>query len=227
MLQFVLLFFSFLPITLFIHNKLYGILDVNDEYGKYIAFLIMFCLLIPFCNTSNKAKWWILGVAHGMAHLIHPAFYGITYNTNYTPLWDYIIHAVSCLTIYEYHRTNFSKILSYVVFYSTLLVGYYAHCVPTFMTSLTWRFLSAGGVLGSTYHMLTLNTISEYQNKFQIYMATLVIFFLPYIGYTDYSFIPYWDKIMNDTGLFQLWFWNYFVVTEISHVILKCRVNKN
>lgn len=209
-LGYLALFFSVLPITLYA-NDIISNLIVGQEYGRHLGFLMMYLLLLPFCNTTNKKKWWVFAVLHGMAHIVHPAFYGTTPNSDYTPFWDYIVHATSCLFIYDYHRTPLSKYVGFAVFYSTLIVGYYAHCDKSFLETTLWRILSAGGVLGSMYHMLLLDSNTDNL----MYITCVLIWFGPYFGYTNMDFIPTWDYAMNSLGLFNLWFWNFFVTLEI------------
>lgn len=208
------LFFTLLPLTLLL-NDVITLMIQGHEYGKHIAFLMMYLLLLPWCDTRKKKVWLVYAILHGMAHIVHPAFHGTEFNPDYTPWWDFIVHAASCLFIYEYHGTTLSKCIGYGVFYSTLIVGYYAHCEKSFLATIAWRILSACGVLGSMYHMLLLDDKTDGRT----YIFAVLIWFGPYLGYIDSQYLPFWDYTVNNLGLFNLWFWNWFVTFEIINYL--------
>lgn len=217
--RYVLFFFALsLPVTLWLSGKVDELVAPLD-HAKYYSFGTMFLLLLPFCwDKTNRLVWWILAVVHGVAHLIHPAFHGTVPNPNYTPLWDFIVHAIECLCIHAYHCTTMSKIVSTVTFFTTFFAGLTAHIYGAeFMTNPLWLVLSGGGVLGATYHM---NLLNEHHSK-HVLFANYFIWFAPYVGYLKFEWIPEWDNLMNRTSLFQLWFWAYFVAAMMANKFME------
>lgn len=208
---------------------LYASLNINNyvqslteplEYSKFYTYSIMFYFLIPLCvlfgDWKKRSIWWILAYTHGLAHLFHPAFHGQTPNPHYTPFWDFIVHSLQCLCIASYHKGLFAKFASIFFFTTTFIAGLTAHIYGAeFMATTPWLILSGGGVLGATYHM---NMLNEKQSTGQL-ISNYIIWFSPYIGYLKFSFIPYWDDLMNKYGLFQLWFWAYFMTVQVIYLL--------
>ena len=48
-------------------------------------------------------------------------------------------------------------------------------------------------------------------NSEALLIANYILWFLPYLGYLDFDFIPYWDNKMNEISLFQMWFLAWFI----------------
>lgn len=206
-----------LSLTLYVHNRIFDFVS-ELSYAKYYAFCSMFFLILPFCwYKSNRLIWWCLAVIHGIAHLVHPAFHGEVPNSNYTPFWDFIVHAMECLCIHMYHKNNLSYAVSVFTFLSTFVAGLTAHVYgQEFMATTPWLILSGGGVLGAVYHMNLLN-----ENKLEsLLIANYILWFAPYLGYLDFNFIPYWDNKMNEISLFQMWFLAWFITVQIIPFIL-------
>lgn len=227
-LTYVSAFFGvFLPLTLSIHNVILDFMTpLEIQYGTMykdiFAYSAMFLLIFPMClNKRRDLVWWFLASLHGIAHIVHPAFHGTTPNVEYTPLWDFIIHALECLCIHMYHRTQSSYYLSYTFYFTTLLAGITAHVYgQEFMATTPWLILSGGGVLGATYHMNMLNDGQQHYSK-SLLAANFIVWFAPYLGYLNFDWIPYWDNAMNEYGLFQMWFLAWFLTTKFVNGFLR------
>lgn len=200
-LLFLMMFFIILPIVHFV--DFYHVM----LFGEFFSFTVIHLILLLFCQTTTEKMWWSLTLLHGYAHIFYPAFNETIYNIEYTPLPDFVIHAIECLTVYMYHKTKLSGCISIILFLIVLCSAIYSHYHVEFMATKFWLFASGCGVIGAFYHMLMLN-ISKSK---AIYCASIVIWFFPYLGYLDFSEIPEWDARMNDIGLFRIWFLNYFI----------------
>ena len=207
------------PFVLVVLLRVYNIISPffdELEHGEYYAYSTMYALIFPMCvfnyGKNNDLVWWVLAYIHGIAHIYHPAFYGTSPNLEYTPLWDFIVHALECLCIHAYHKKSWSYYLSYVTFMTTLGAGLTAHVYDQeFMTNPVWLVLAGGGVLGATYHMNLLNS----DNDSHLLLANYIVWFAPYLGYLNFDWIPRWDCEMNKISLFQIWFVAWFVTNKL------------
>lgn len=198
-----IIFIYTLPVSIIIKRS------VDSFFSPVISFLLIHLLLLPFLKTFKSKLWFLLTVTHGLAHIYHPAFYGITYNTNYTPLWDFLIHAFECLCIYFYSKKLLP--IGIVMFIIVLGGSIWAHIDNTFMGNFVWLFISGCGVFGVQCHHMLLN---ENKNS-EVFWTSVVIWFFPYIPYLSFDFIPYWDSVVNSVYLFSMWFFNWFLAYNI------------
>lgn len=180
--------------------------NLSEKYDKIPRFILSHMCLILFLSNTNVGIWWFsLTITHGMAHLIHPAFYKIEPNKNYTPLYDYIVHAMQCLMIHYVMPEYLWIGITLAVL--MLLSGMYAHCDKTFLNTYVWILVSSIGVFGTFMHMMLLGGFADSN----IIYAGIVIWTLPYIGYLNDKKIAQWDYLMNRIGLFEYWYLNYLL----------------
>lgn len=192
------IFIAFLPLSMSLEWVL------NRLMSPVYAFTVIHLMLVPFCLTTRRFMWLLITFLHGLAHQIHPAFVGVIYNTNYTPLYDFVVHASQCLCIFYYSRKLFPI---GVMTHSILMCGsLLAHLDNTFMGNPFWLFVSGCGVFGVHWHMMLLN---ENKNS-AVFWTSIFVWFAPYLGYLDFSFIPVWDSMVNSVSLFSMWFFNWF-----------------
>ena len=204
MLKFISLFICTIPIIYIVDNT---IQNVTNE--KLISFILLHVLILPFIKDVRAIIWWLFTVVHGIAHIAHPAFYGLNVNPNYTPLYDYVIHGGQCLLIFYYHE----KLSPLGIFGAIVMIigSACAHFNPEFLDTKEWLFVSGFGVLGTLYHMMLINN----KRDSTIFKANLIIWTAPYIGYIIPEFIPQWDSFVCSLGLFRLWFLAYFMTNYI------------
>ncbi len=219
--------FSVILICLNQYNNLICAFTDNN----YISFTILYLPIIFFCQTKYDIIWFMLAYAHGIAHIIDPAFYGVKYNESYSPFGDYLVHAAQCLTMFLFHRNNLPMKIIGLWFFTTIMVGgAMGHLEMTFMNTTLWVFLSGGGIFGTIYHMMLLNkskyseSNETHQMIINLKLGSNIIFWVaPYLGYIiprlifSYSpwTIPQWDLWMNQIGLFRIWFMCYFFTHKI------------
>jgi hypothetical protein len=172
-----------------------------------LAFLMMFDKTNNGCSRCTKnALWLIITIFHGIAHIAHPPFInGTEVNPNYTPLYDFTIHAFQCLLVWYYHKDLFPV----GVFGAILMItgSGMAHLNREFLATNFWLFVSGWGVFGAVYHMMLIN----HTNNKNIFYMNLLIWTLPYVGYLYPGYIPVWDNFVNKVGLFRLWFGGYYI----------------
>ena len=205
--SFALIFYALLPLSL-------GLKYISDSvFSQVVSFLILHIPLIYLLNDYKDYLWYVLTVLHGLAHIYHPAFRGTTYNTNYTPLYDFAIHSAECLCIYYYSK----KLLPIgIFFHSIVFIGAtIAHLDNAFMGNPFWLFVSGCGVFGVVWHMTLLNKTKDSK----IFWTGVFIWFTPYIGYLDFNFIPYWDSVVNSVSLFSMWFFNWLIAFKVYDMI--------
>lgn len=202
---FIITFVALLPLTYSIDYVINNL--VQD---KFISFSILHLCLVPFLNWSKiHFLWFFLTYTHGLAHIFYPALFGTVFNENYTPLYDYIVHAAQCLCVYDYHPDYFPM---GIMLHSSMLLGaIIAHLDKKFLETLLWVVVSGGGVFGTHYHMMLLNK----RKDSHIYNASLIIWITPYLGYLYMKYIPVWDSVLNMIGLFRLWYFHYFMVNKL------------
>ena len=181
-----------------------------------ISFLILHSIPLYFLAKDRQdLLWFVITILHGIAHIIHPAYYGTTFNIDYTPLYDFIVHAAQCLCVYVYDK----ELFPFGVFFhsTTLLGGIVAHLDKTFLETKFWILISAGAaVFGSQYHMMLLN---KNKNNY-IFICSLLIWTLPYLFYlVPFEYIPVMDSFLNSIGLFRLWYLNYFLANKLTELI--------
>lgn len=187
-----------------------------------LAFGVLHMAIVPWCiQDATLAVWWLLAVAHGVAHIAHPAFLpGRVPNVHYTPLYDYVVHAAQCLCAFYYHdhddgtpkgrRWRAAMTSVAIMFHTTtLLAGGLAHVSRAFLQTGLWIALSGGGVYGTHYHMMLLN----HTKSAAVFAGSLMLWLAPYLGYLAVATIPQWDSFLNQIGLFTVWYWSYFVST--------------
>ena len=205
MLKFITVFSLCVPI-IYIFDCVIQLLT----HDRLISFIVLHSTILPLIVKDTKSiVWWIFTVIHGIAHIAHPAFNGIEVNVNYTPLYDFVIHAGQCLLIYYYHEHLFPiGVFGAII----MIVGSAcAHFNHKFLETNEWLFVSGFGVLGAIYHMMLINPT----RNVQIFKANFVIWTLPYVGYLVPEFIPQWDEFVCSIGLFRLWFLSYFLANYI------------
>lgn len=211
--SFLILFYALLPLSI-------GLKSITDSiFTPVTSFLILHSVLIIFLTDFKSKLWFILTVLHGLAHIYHPAFIGTTYNTNYTPIYDFAVHSAECLCIYYYSK----RLLPIGIFvHSIVFIGAaLAHLDNKFMAEYTWIFVSGCGVFGVLWHMMLLNT----EKNSKIFWTGVFLWFSPYLGYLDFSFIPYWDSVVNSVSLFSMWFFNWQITIELFNVYcMKSRI---
>jgi hypothetical protein len=184
---------------------------------KLVSFIMTHLTLLPLMFTSGQNKtrtiknfvWWSITVLHGIAHIVHPPFInGTTVNPNYTPLYDYIIHASQCLLVWYYHQNLFPV----GVFGAIMMVvgAAMAHLNREILETNFWLFASGWGVFGAIYHMMLIN----HSRSNTVFFMNLVIWTLPYVGYLYPDQIPVWDNFVNNIGLFRLWFGAYYLANH-------------
>lgn len=185
---------------------------------KIVSFLFLHLLMATIVLNSHPTRrankkellWIAVTVAHGIAHIAHPAFInGTEVNPDYTPLYDFTIHAFQCLLVWYYHKELFPVgVFGAIV----MLVGSgMAHLNKDFLATNYWLFVSGWGVFGAVYHMMLLN---HTRNK-NVFYANLLIWTLPYAGYLFPGYIPVWDNFVNRIGLFRIWFGAYYTTQHI------------
>ncbi|CAH6419433.1 Hypothetical protein HVR_LOCUS625 [uncultured virus] len=205
--KFIVLFVITLPIS---YSLDYFISLIFPD--KFISFTILHIFLIPFLRFNKiDLLWLFLTYTHGLAHIFYPALYGTTFNENYTPIYDYLVHAAQCLCVYNYNPDYFP--LGIMIHSSMLLGAIISHLDRKFLETLLWVAVSSGGVFGTHYHMMLLN-INKDNN---IHTASMIIWTAPYLGYLYMKYIPVWDSILNIIGLFRLWYFHFFFVNKLIH----------
>ena len=159
-----------------------------------------------------ETVWYLLTILHGLAHVIHPAFFGTYFNVHYTPLFDYIVHFMQCtICTYLYHAGKRERIIGYTFGAMILTAGIRAHIDRSFLQTFLWILMSMGGVYGTHTHMMLVNKTHS-QN---VYIANLVIWIGSYAGYLYMPMLPQWDALINYLGLFRLWYLNCWVVSKV------------
>ena len=200
-LFFIGLFAIGLPITISVDN-----LILNFVPDPIISFLILTSIIIPFCKTRNDWIFLILTYLHGLAHLVHPAFYGTVINVNYTPLYDFIVHGIQCICMYFYSK----DLLPFGLILYTLCIvnGIIGHLDPTFMAQKIWLYFSVGGVIGTHYNTMLVNS----RKDGAVFLGGAIIWGAAYSGYLDFKYLAEWDAFLNYLELYRLWYINFFFV---------------
>lgn len=200
-------FIVLLPVSLLFQKVM------NWMFSPVLSFTLIHLVLLPFCRDYRSVLWFILTYVHGLAHIYHPAFVGTTYNTNYTPLYDFVVHSAECLCIYYYSKKLFpiGIMVHSIVFCGALL----AHLDNAFMGNPFWLFVSGCGVFGVHWHMMLLNKSKDND----VFWTSVLIWVLPYLGYLNFDFIPYWDSVVNSVSLFSMWFFNWFITYKVYELI--------
>lgn len=208
--NFIVYFFLVLIIT-FILDFITRIICRSHEQ----AFVLLHIICLPFIDDFSGVLWIILTVSHGLMHIFYPAFFGEIYNTEYSPLYDYIVHAAQCLTVYFYDPNQFV----FGIYFSMLMLtgAIVSHVDKKFLETKLWIFVSGFGVYGTHYHMMLLNK----EHDQAIYCASLIIWLLPYVGYIKMNTIPQWDRILNMIGLFRYWYLNFFICIHFYQYLNK------
>jgi len=195
---------------------------ITDTTMRYLVMHIP-CILIM--NTMIGFIWSVLTIAHGLAHIYYPAFRGTIYNTDYTPLYDYMIHGLQCFTGYWYSPRLLYPSLIFGI--NMFIAGIVAHVSPSFLETGLWVLMSIGGAYGTQFHMLLLDdgyygkrTILQEKNiKYAIFIAMFMIWFGSYTGYIFMEYIPVYDNFMNNIYLFKYWYLNTlltkFIMTKV------------
>lgn len=195
----------------------------------YLITSVVMCNDLFFNYDKYNWKHWIwygLTISHAIAHITHPAHWGQEVNMNYTPFWDYIIHMGQCYVAY-YMSSNWGPI-GYFMGTGMAVAGAMAHMDKMFMAQWQWLVFSGFGVLGAVFHMMLLhkyedNEVASYESKektkrdtdvetdkWSTFMMNFVIWGLPFLGYMNFPFIPFWDSFTNFVGLFRFWHLNYW-----------------
>lgn len=209
--KYIASFIALLPISLGIDYIVRYFSNMISVFNPEVtSFILVHTLLFPFCRTPRKFLWLSLTLAHGLAHVIHPAFLGTTPNPYYTPLYDFIIHALQCLCAYLIYRNKLAIGLGSLFGIMIATAGYWAHYDNSFMNTYLWIIMSSGGVFGTQMHMMLLQ--DDHNDKSQLMLENIILWTLPYIGYLIPSWIPQWDNFVNILGLFRVWYFNYFWV---------------
>lgn len=190
------------------------IIDYTIHYfinNSLVSFFIVHLIFVDLCNDRYDLLWFLITILHGIAHIIHPAYHGTIFNTNYTPLYDYIVHAVQCLCIYAYNPSY--TIAGIFFFITTMIAGIKAHFDSTFLETGIWVLLSGGAALfGSQAHMMLLNRTKNNE----IFYSSLLLWITPYVMYlVPFNYIPMVDHFLNTIGLFRLWYLNFFVALYV------------
>jgi len=176
----------------------------------WVAFSVIHLLIVPFLKDRKDWLWFLLTWTHGMAHILHPAFFGIIYNDSYTPYWDFIVHSASMMCIHAYHK-EFAPVGTFLAM-TMMNGGLLAHLYPPFMGEPIWLAFSFVGIVGAVYHMMLLNK----EKDPKVFIATCILWILPYLGYIQgFTMIPYWDSFVSKLGLFNLWFFTYFFTMKV------------
>lgn len=185
----------------------------GEKMWSLVLTHLLLTFLILFDKTNNgypkrtkNVIWLVITIAHGIAHIAHPPFInGTEVNPDYTPLYDFTIHAFQCLLVWYYHRELFPV----GVFGAILMIAGsgMAHLNREFLATKFWLFVSGWGVFGAIYHMMLIN----HTNNKNIFYMNLLIWTLPYVGYLYPGYIPVWDNFVNHVGLFRLWFGAYYI----------------
>lgn len=212
LLKFILLFSCTLPITHLVDNLLQMMLPMEMIHKSFnlpagtIVFVGMNLAILPFIKTLSEVVWFIITITHGLAHIFHPAFHGTIVNDEYTPLFDFFVHSAQCLCVWHYHPRFFP--LGIYLMLTTMVAGVMSHLDSTFLQTYFWIILSFGGIFGAYYHHFLLDS----KKNDTIFVANLIIWTFPYLGYLYPPIIPCWDNWMNIIGVFRLWFFHYFFV---------------
>lgn len=179
-------------------------IDTVLDLNKYLTFGVFHLGVLFWLYSRNKKEniWWVLTLLHGLAHLYHPTSINGVMNTEYNPLPDFTVHAAQCLCI----PTFVGPLLAL----STLTAGVVGFVSREFLTSPLWRLMSIGGVFGTQHHMFLLSTAAH------IKRASYLIWFLPYVGYLNYAYIPRWDYLVNTIGLFKWWYLAYYIAVKFE-----------
>ncbi len=210
MLAFLATFFVSLPFSLIIQYLITTLISY-----KLYSFLLLHLSVLFFCRDLKDIMWLILTIAHGAAHIVHPAFHGLIPNKDYVAIYDYIIHAMQCLTVYMYEKDW----LPIGIFFSTsiYIAGAIAYIDRMFMATTLWILLSGGGVFGTIYHMMIIN-----RNKNpNIHRASIILWSIPFVGYLIPDYIPQWDFLVNSLGLFNVWYFNHFITINLYNKFVK------
>lgn len=196
MLKFLTTFSLCVPVMIFIEH----LIGMN----AYMTFMCLHALVFAafFRCEHKEIIWWVLTILHGLAHLYHPASINGVMNVNYNPLPDFIVHGLQCLCM----PYMFGVPLAIQTWVAGV-VGYYH---KPFLASTLWRIMSIGGVFGTQHQMLLLSRESH------IYRASYLVWFLPYLGYMNYNYIPQWDYLVNSFGLFKWWYLCYYVAVKLT-----------
>lgn len=217
MLKFLALFFVTLPATLFVDTILKCFSD-----NQILTFTILHLVVLKFCKDWRDGVWFFLTYLHGLAHMVHPAFYGTQVNIEYTPLYDYLVHAMQCMCIYAWNK---DMLPIGIVFHTSMMTsGAIAHLNKKFLTTGIWLLMSSGGIFGTIFHMMLLNR----KKNMTVLYASIILWTLPYAGYFIPNYIPQWDALMNGMGLFRIWFLHNFFVQmfyyKYEHTLLNSNV---
>ncbi len=202
--------------------------DSNDSFVFVMSHMFLVYLYLVKKQYSNFPKtllWFVLTIAHGYAHIAHPSFLPVMnniskINPDYTPFYDYVVHAAQCLMVWYYHEKlgPIGTFGAMVMMVSSAM----AHLDKSqmlrpdsyvsdndgnmvFPVSYFWLFASGWGVFGTIYHMMLL---SESKNN-ALFIANVIIWSIPYIGYVVPNNIPEWDTTVTRYGLFVKWFGAY------------------
>lgn len=186
----------------------------QEKEAEYISYAALYLSLFPVFGMTNQLLWFNLAFLHGIAHLAHPAFIkkGTSYepNPNYTPLWDYIIHAAQCLCGLLIFEDPVYRYFCYFLAIDMLAAGLYAHFNKKFLETRLWIVCSVGGIIGTIFHMLLL------KNNNTLALINSIVWTVPYLGYFGDK-LDKWDEAMNSMGLFKTWYFAYFVLVKLAY----------
>lgn len=204
--------FALATVSIYFVDGLIQLLTGEKLLSFIITHLLLTFLMISDKTSNNydrrikNALWLFVTILHGIAHITYPPFINnTTVNPDYTPLYDFTIHAFQCLLVWYYHQHLFPV----GVFAAILMItgSGMAHLNREFLATNFWLFVSGWGVFGTIYHMMLIN---HTKNK-NIFYMNLLIWTLPYAGYLYPGYIPIWDDFVNKVGLFRLWFGAYYI----------------
>ena len=218
--SFLLLFCSLLMLVIHCNNLIEYVIPNNS----LLSITILYFTLILFIEKEKQCEylWLFLAIMHGIAHIIDPPFHKTEININYSPLFDYIIHGIQCLTVFHsFPKTPIHFITLCGIYFSisSMVAGAIAHLEPDFLTHYLWIPMSMAGVFGTNFHMMLLidetdDSLSE-NKKNIIKYSNYIVWITPYIGYILVKNIPEYDYLMNKIGLFKLWYMVCFITIKI------------
>jgi hypothetical protein len=181
-----------------------------DGYnGRMYSYLLIHIPFIFVVSGVRQWAWYLLTFVHGIAHVTHPALFGVVFNTNYTPLYDYIVHAAQCLCVWYWNQDHFP--IGVMTSQLMLTGAAIAHVHQPFLQTFLWIVISGFGVYGTQYHMQLLNVKKHHH----IFVCGWIIWLSPYLGYLVPGRLPEWDAVTNYIGLFRVWFVAFYL-TMIS-----------
>lgn len=179
--------------------------------NEILSFFVTASMIVPFCKTKNDWIFLAITYLHGLAHIMHPAFHGLVPNEDYTPLWDFFVHAIQCVSVYYYSRNllPIGIILSNMCMVNAIC----GHMNRMFMANHMWLIFSAAGVIGTHYTTMLANN----KRDAGIFIGGVIIWGIAYSGYLDFTYLAEWDLLLNQLGLYRLWYIAFFWTIQMYH----------